>query len=140
MTSRASSSAVADQLVDAALKLPLFYFALAQPLCKIGDRRVGRAVRPGCGADKIIAPPDNPGEKEATLLRDGPHEVVFWQLANLTGNVAADPIHRRAALADFLDHLVSSAFAAFNHRTDLASNEDDSMLARMRWKLAAREK
>src|ERR1700681_2232823 len=67
----------ADQLVDAALQLALFLFALAQPRLEIGDRRL--MVRAERDADEIVAPPDHLGEEGTALSRDGEPDIGFRQ-------------------------------------------------------------
>jgi hypothetical protein len=62
-------SAFADQFADAALKLTLLLFALTQSSSEIGAGKV--VFRTECDADKIVAPPDDPGEEAAAFSRDG---------------------------------------------------------------------
>src|SRR6185437_11001908 len=61
----AAGSVLAQQRVDAALKLTLLPFALAQPLPEVGDRRLMGPFRTERDADKIVAPPDDAGEEAA---------------------------------------------------------------------------
>src|ERR1700761_4597338 len=71
---RKTSSAFAQQFVDAALQLALFRFALAQPLIEIGfwkSRRVGERH-----ADEIVTEPDHLGQERASLARDGQRQLL----------------------------------------------------------------
>ncbi len=75
MTTR---SAFAEQFVDAALKLPLLDFALAQPLLQIGNRRGRRFAAEG-KADEIIAPPHHLGEEGAAFPCDAKRDLFPWR-------------------------------------------------------------
>src|SRR2546421_4709261 len=123
---RQTASALAEQVVDAALELALLDLALAQPFREIGNG-LGRAFRPEGNADKIVAPPDYLGQEGAALARDAQRELLFGQLdviAEFDGravvrDVADDAFARRAALTDLgeaaIHHLVAHALAPVPH-------------------------
>src|SRR5712664_3027051 len=126
LTGRRSRSVFADKLFDAALKLPFFLLAPAQPLVKVGDRQLGfRAER---NADEVVAPPDDPGEERAAFTRDGHRHLLFMELNSgaefdlgaLVGDVADDAIPGRAIVADLgepaIDNLVARAPASIQHQ------------------------
>jgi len=125
---RRSRSAVAQKFFDAALQLPLFLFALAQPLLEIGDRQFGRGIRAESNADKIVAPPDDPGEEGAALSRDRQRYSLFRELDDVAefevgaafGDIADNAIPGHAAFVDLgdaaINDLVAHTLASIRHR------------------------
>ena len=125
-TGPARVSAVAEQVLDAALKLTLLDLALAQPFIEIGDG-LGRGVGKG-KADKIVAPPDHLGEEGAALARDAQRylfagkldDVAEFDAGAFVRNIVDDAVAPRATLADLCDaairHFIARALASVQHR------------------------
>src|ERR1700692_489063 len=104
-----SRSAIAQELVDAALQLALFLLALAQPGLKVGDRELGWRLRAECNADEIVAAPDHFGEEGTAFARGGQRYLLSWQfddvaefdLSAFFGDIADDAISGFTTFTDF---------------------------------------
>src|SRR5882672_3245147 len=121
-------SAPADELVDPALKLAFFLLAPAQPLLEIGDRELEGRLPAERNTHKVVAPPDDPGEKGTAFSRDGQRDPLLGEpeggfeleAGAVFGNVADHAIPGRTTFADLgdaaINNLVARAPASVHHR------------------------